>query len=363
MYLYSYAYQSPNLHLQSQSVAIRAAYLVADEAYVCGDLFFSVFINKTFNTDNPQFALQLMEENEQDPETKKAFQGTLRTMKSYNAMKHKPGTVIKAMKSMEKTIVAMWDKFRSTFIAVATATGLPELGKIPEGGALGILGSSMTNPELDDKDNMPCSKILLLDVDDENAPTERNYFMLPHEYAAMHQADTGKGFDFANWHEPAFSFYNLNILTAAELMLVREQLRPAAQPFCEAIDKWSAMIPTFFNLPQSYGWYQQFVKPAAAALQQAIDANKILSDIPRLTGNDTKIDFHIGEAPTQAIWLFFDMQHGIPQATTKVLQKPAAQAFAAKRKPYFSIKTIAVPEEQILEAGEITAVKKSIVFE
>jgi len=366
MFLFAYAYRTTTLPLQSQSIAIRAAYLIADEAYICGDLFFTVFIDKTLNISSPQLALMFLEENQQDPEAKSAFQSTLKAMKSYHAMKHKPGKVILAMKQMEKTIMKMWDEYRSTFITAAMSTGLPELSKIPQDDSLGILGSSSTHPEQDDKHNMPCSKVLLLDMENDLTPIERNYFMLPHEYTAIHQQDNTKGFDFTNWNEPNLTFYNLNILTAAELMLVREQLRPAAQPFCEAIDKWSAMIPTFLSAAQSYGWYQQFVKPAAAALQHAIDANKILNDIPRLTRNDARVEFHIGEAPTQAIWLFFDMHLSIAEATKKVLQKPAAQAFAAKRKPYFSMKTIAPIEQKIDEpaASEaISAVKKSIVFD
>jgi len=366
MFLFNYVYLSPTLNLKSQSLAIRASYLIADEAYICGDLDYSVFIDKNFYTTNPQFAAEIMLLEEKDPEAQKALKETISTLKQFKTMKHKTGKLIVFQKQVEKMVMNAWQEFRTRLVAASKSTGLSELSKIPESDSLGVLCSSSTNAEEDSKNAIPCSRILLLEMQDDNVPTAQNYFMLPYEYTAMYRADTTTGFDFTNWNESNLSFFNINILTATELMLVRTQLRPVAKPFCEAIDKWSAMLPTFTIYAQSYGWYQQFVKPAAAALQQAIDANEILSAIPRLSGNNVITTVHIGEAPTEALWLFFDMHQNIADETKKVLQKPEAKAFAAKRKPYFSMNFIDEAKSEIQQPNgneEIVPVKKFISFD
>jgi hypothetical protein len=364
MNLFTYCYRAEKIHVANHSIAIRAAYLIADVAYVAGDLWFYVDVERSFTTTKPLLAARILRKREVDPQKIKEWDETIRVMKRGNAMKHKPPKVISTLKKLEKLVMLNWEEFKAQLIEATKGTGMPELNRITDEEGLGCLvayGSAESTLE----NAVPCSKMLMHDSMDENANPQKSYFILTADYSMGLQTNHHQKFDFTNWMEANLSFYNLNILTASELMLVKKQLGEASKPFCEAFDKWNAMLPTF-TPEQSYGWYKQFVKPAAARLQQAIDANEILSSIPRLTNNDAKFSVCIGEAATQAIWLYYDVVHSIDPETHKVLQQPEAKAFAAKRKPYFSIQysQIPNPKSEVPEVEQVVApVKKSISFD
>jgi len=361
MDLITYSYNKSLLSHMNDSVALRASFLIADEVFAAGNLYHGIYIDRTLEPHTAQQAAKVLLTFEVNPEAIRALKDVIQCIKDYKNIKQKTTPIINSIKRMERTIMKAWEDCRKNITDFYVKTGLPELKKVRHTDALTILGAGSDAEELS-KNSYACSKVLLLETRERNAPVEQTFFMLQAEYKQMH-ADTG--FNFNNWNELNLTFCNINVLTGAELVAVREQLRPAAKPFCEAIDKWSAMLPTL-TPEQSYGWYQQSIKPAAAALQQAIDANEILNEVNRLTKDNAKVCIHIGEAPTQVMWLFYDVHQSIPEATKRVLEKPESISFGAKRKPYFSISYVNWENVHNLKPKaeeEITAVKKSIVFD
>lgn len=243
-------------------------------------------------------------------------------------------------------------------------TGIIEIQKIHDKEVVFFYGA-YNQPELFEEGHYPCSKFLMLDDSEEDVPWEKNCFMFTNQFNQMQQNADTKLDETAYWHEPILQFNNLNTLKGAELQLLRLQLRPAASPFCEAVDAWAAKMNEL-TYEDSRAWFRQQVLPAAQNLQQAIDDNDLLKQITALVNDNSLIKLYAGDITMQASWQFFEHVGSMHPETKAILQQPENQLLAQKRKPFFHIELEQNPDDSwqnFFNTHEPAAVKKSLSFD
>jgi len=379
MNLFTHHFLSSKLHLKHQSIAIRAAYLMADNVLLGGDLFNAVGIQELLSSFHPITALKFMAEDPKcDPAMRHEYLETMDVLKMTAKVKHKNPQQIIAQKRLENWVIQAWKDYSEGMIKANKSTGVAQIKVLMEKGENVFYAPTSDRPEEKQEEYCECSKMLQFNLQEDDILPEQSCFMLPAEFMVKLSSERKDKVDKDDCNKIQFTYFNLNRLTPAELIAVKAQLRATAKPFCEAMDKWNAMLA---EEPESGGfkwfkglkknaldnvWYMENVKPAAEALQEAIDCNEILSSIPLATGNNLQVYVHLGTCPTNNIWKFFDSYGLIPEETKLVLEQKEARYFAGKRKPYFAI-SYSVSTEHTVEQNSsdeaATPVKKSISFD
>jgi len=380
MNLFTHHFLSSKLHLTHQSIAIRAAYLMADNVLLGGDIYNAVGIEELLSKFQPLTALRFMAEDPKcDPAMRHEYLETMDLLKMTAKVKHKSPQQIIARKRLENWVTQAWKEYGEDMIKVNKSAGVAQIKVLMEKGENIFYAPTSARPEEKREGFYECSRLLQFNLQEDDILPEQSCFMLPSEFMNQLKSEGKDKVDGDDCNEIQFTYFNLNLLSPAELIAVKRQLSTTAKPFCEAMDKWNALLA---EEPESGGfkwfkglkknavdnvWYMENVKPAAEALQEAIDCNEILSSIPLTTGNNLQVYVHLGTCPTDSIWKFFDSYGLIPEETKVVLEQKEARYFAAKRKPYFAIsyspEATQRHDEQAPSDETATPVKKSISFD
>jgi hypothetical protein len=360
---------TPNL----ESFATRIGYLLGDITINAGSTESVIFTEYNVADLSVKQKIEILErclENEADRE---ALETSKRVLKEHNKTKHKSPQQIVAYKKLEHSLAALCNHAINEYWNAVSKTGLLELRNLVDDKAFAFYGIN-ENAEDNSDCHVPASELLQLLNPEEEGP---EMFFLPQEFfrdefwedLPYTISETEAEAEDLNkvYYDCCFTFPNLNLLSAAQLKLVRKQLSDAGAQYRANADEWMRRCYNSEDVSSRINYFNVHVLPAAQTLQQAIQQNEILQHCSRLQYDSVKFDVLMGEIPVYMLWDFYKSVEVITEPTWEKLSLVKEEGSLKNKRWPFMVLGILKDEknEQTLPGieNQIASVKKSILID
>ena len=354
-----------------EAFATRTGYLLGDITVNAGST--ETMIIGDFNIAYLSFKekIEILEKTASNEEQREVIEISKRILKEHNKIKHKTSQQIAAFKKLEHLLGQLCNQVINDYWDQVKKTGLLELRHLADDKAFGFYTIN-TNAEDSSGYNVPASELLQLLNSEEEGPEmfllQQEFFRdeffenLPHITFETEAEDLDKA-----CYNYCFTLPNINLLSAAELKLVRKQLSNAGALFRANTDEWMRQCYSSKDVSKRIDYFNTHVLCAAQTLQQAIEQNEILQHCSRLQYHSMKVDVLMGEIPIYLLWEFYKEFNVITAPTWEKLNAVKEEGLLKnKRWPFMVLgfsnneeKDKTLPELQT----EIGSVKKSILVD
>ncbi|HLG33467.1 MAG TPA: hypothetical protein VI757_01190 [Bacteroidia bacterium] len=361
------------IDLKVESIALRAALLLADDAVTAG-MSVSIIDFNNFYTPKKIYQKATMLEIYYDKKEDAMAEEIRQIIAGYKAMqkiKHKPGQLIARLKKLENSIDALFNDVKKEYYEVHEKNGLPQLNPLMDEDYFNAYWIDSHNPEKEKENQIAASTLLLNRMKDaEKGPV---IFLLTPEFFfnEFYTEEIIKSSKDKRWYQPEKIYFerclvlpNINLLSAPEIKKIRAELQPSAQPFCRLMDEWIRMPRNDEDTFKTKPFLRKKILSAAAALQKNIDSNELLNHYKGLQDNQVVIELIAGEIPVSMLWEFFKHYSVIKEETNAVLLKEKEKVSSfPKRLPVLLVRipgNSEAPATQKKEMKDVAPVKKSI---
>ncbi|MGE0638333.1 MAG: hypothetical protein AB7G44_16580 [Bacteroidia bacterium] len=318
--IHNYQVNKQSINLGSESLALRCAYVLSDAVLSTGTSYAFICYDHYFRSMSPENKIRAMEA--QSPEEfAKLGAGTadqmINMLKLHKKVKHPvPGQII-AFKKLEKSINTLWEFDHQENLARMMLTGMPQLEPLMKDENFLVLSVHSVQSELNDKYFYPCSKIMNLDFEEDDAI---DLFFLPMEFITYVETQSIPRSHKPFFTEHLFMFPNVNSLSSEELKAVRSSLSSETAPFRSKVDEWVKACAK--DSPgQTRNFFDKEIKPLAATIQQKMEQNQLLQYVDKHYENEKpRIEVVGGEVCLSVIWAFYHALGIIPDETWKMLE-------------------------------------------
>jgi len=305
------------------------------------------------------------------PDWKERFDEYLADMKNINKIKHKPPKLIILLKRIEKEIDEMFIEFKEWMLQKLMADGLPQLEPLMNANEIIAQVMNMNDPEKHEEGRcVAASKLLTLSVEKPDE-YELCLFFLPPEFLKSEEvlnwniltsSDKKAADPSSIYLEHCFTLPNVNMLTAAELKAVKEQLHSDAQPFLQHADEW---LKLSYSTETESGTHDFFIKnllPATRPINDSIAKNELLKYCSSGGVSSGSMEIFLGEMPVQEIWKVYKHFGVIKEDTWAKLMECKEEPRFKKRWPVMAMNIPWHPtvQQQGKEQAQVLPVKKSI---
>ena len=361
------------IDLKAESIALRAALLLADDAVTAGQGVTIIDFNN-FYTPKKFFQKAAMIEiyyEKKEDDKAEGIREIIATYKVIQKIKHKPGQLIARIKKLENSIDALFNDIKREYYEGFEKNGLPQLNPLMDEDYFNAYWIDSHNPETEKENQIAASTLLLNRMKDaEKGPV---IFLLTPEFffSEFYSEEIIKTSKDKRWYQPEKIYFerclalpNINLLSAPEIKKIRAELQPSAQPFCRLMDEWIGMPRNDEDTFETKPFLKKKILSAAAALQKNIDSNELLNHYKNLQDNQAVMELIAGEIPVSMLWEFFKHYSVINEETNAVLlkEKEKAPSFP-KRFPVLLVRlpgNSEAPATQKKEMEDVAPVKKSI---
>ena len=324
------------LHQRSESIALRACYLLSDFIISAGTSGDNIHFENIMGQMNLRQQLQIIEAHYKNsetplPETAEQYH---KMIQDFRKIKHKNRLQIIALKKLETWVDSAYKFIVDQLKEEAALTGLPELKGLVDGKSIGFTRMSQADLESDKDECTPASKLLKLDFpvkEGEPEPKEEDYslFCLTAEFftdlfpakgTVVSYSDSAANDSTKCGLQKCFTLPNINLLTAIELKSIRKQLEPLSAEFRKQTNAWLKI----FEEPDTGNTMEHFQKnvwPHAASLQAAIAQNELIQHTYASQRSVSYIELWMGEIPTAVLWQFYKDFEVIHDATWNILEE------------------------------------------
>ena len=346
------------VHQQTESVAIRLAYLLCREISCVGNSSETIWVEDLLKKASIQQQLFLIESDAKKSGTDFAdVEAFIQTWKTAEKVKHKTPQQIKIQKKVEASIRNLYEDIANEIIERCALTGLPALRSLTGTGTLGFVPMNSENLE-SNEGKFTAASVFLKDEPHPNHPLpetpseNRALFCLTPEFFFNQVFDPGTIYNTNqaearqpqnSWLHKCFTIPNINLLSAVELQTTRKLLDPVGAEFRNQGNNW-IKITDGIEEGDSVSYFQKNVLPHAASLQAAIMQNDLLKYLQASQRSDANIEVWMGEIPMTLMWSFYKTFEVIGDATWNILQQALPTDPKYKRRVPVMILKIATPQ-------------------
>jgi len=361
------------VNLNSESIALRASFLLADETVSAGDGYFTINFEEYYNAKKFSQKAKLVEAHyeKSNDEHAKDISAALEMYRGLQKIKHKPGQLITQLKKLEITIEGIYRDMKAGFLAVMEKSGLAQLKPLTEEEYFSAWYYDIANSETDDPEHMPASKVMLLSMPEEDRENVVHFLtqefynkgFFDSEFVTT-QVLNNKPVAERTYFKHCFTLPNINLLSAVEIKTIRGQLHASSSVFNAKVNEWITLFKNKDGANASRSFFKKEVLASAGTLQKSIEENELLRHYGNLQNNDVKVELHAGAVPALMIWEFYSYHKIITEKTTEILKREAAKE--EWKNKFLPVLVLRLPDYPMVprsqqESGEdIKPVKKSI---
>lgn len=352
MNTYVYNIHGSEVSCADEADALRLCYLLADTVDALGsadDWFRQALEARTtdFKQRGVLFEQWLRDYGTSNPEELGKLLSDFDRLKKLNLTR---GADRNFRRQLEKIMDKMFTAMRDEYFQKNDRKLLADLTGLLDEDVFGAAWIDAAQPE-DDREGEACSTLLRL-LFDRCEPGTNPVFCLPAPFAGT---DAGRQWPAALPGQEARAGQGRVVLrmptlrhcSAGELLKLRGDCRPLAEPFCRAMDRWtenrSAEVP-------------EAVSSAAAALQS------LLQNHPLLQAAEGGLELYAGILPVAALWTGLRQLRAVPDATWAVLA-PLLPAAATGRPTLMTAATALSPVRSLAPELAVRLRKKSIAID
>ncbi len=322
------------------SVNTRLGLLLADGPIVDGYTQFMVDFDKSFGSLTPAVQMDSIIQAAEKTDSQEAAQ--LREFvlqhKKMRALKRKDKQVLIAMKRYDQLVSVYTKSHLDDANVKGQEFGYYQLRPLLEEPFVMFYHCYPSRPEGSDEYVAPLSELLQMmgDPYDRKLGKEDIAFVLPLEFmaptglppgagpisAALPKGAAPEADEEAIWMEPILQLPNINILSAEEIMAIRQELHLPGSAFRAAMDEWIADCHhNRRTVRERARFFEETVRPAAQPIQQAMNENKIL--MAHRMAHEVKqlqMPLFVVEMPLRVLWDLYEKADALPAETLQKLR-------------------------------------------
>ncbi|MBK5286439.1 MAG: hypothetical protein JJE25_13655, partial [Bacteroidia bacterium] len=338
-----------------------------------GDGYFTINFEEYYNAKNFSQKAKLVEGHyeKSNDEHAKDISAALEMYRGLQKIKHKPGQLIARLKKLEITIESIYRDMKAGLLEVMEKSGLPQLKPLTEEEYFSAWYYDIHNPETDDTEHMPASKVMLLSMPEEDKENVVHFLTQEFFNTGFYDSEfvttqvlNNKPVAERTYFNHCFTLPNINLLSALEIKTIRGQLHASSSVFNAKVNEWMTLFKSKDGESKSKSFFQKEILPSAAELQKRIEENELLRHCSNLQDNDVKIEVYAGAVPAPMIWEFYSYHKVISEKTIEILKREAAkEEWKNKFLPVLILRLPdypMIPKVQVESGEDIKPVKKSI---
>ncbi len=377
--------QPSRIHQRTESVALRACYLVCDSILAAGTSCENIWYSDMMQKLNYTQKIQIIEAHYKNTDNPLVEAGQFISLwKQTQKVKYKNPKQIVMLKKFEAAIDTLYKKILAEMKEGVDRTGLPELKGLVDGKSIGFIGMLQANLESEENNANPASKLLKGELPEEEDKTPRNtneraIFCLTPEFFIEALSANRKIYTYRDeeakditncWLHKCFTFPNINLLSAIELQSIRKLLEPVSAEFKKQADAWIKICDEP-GTGDTLALFQKNVLPHTASLQAAIAQADLIKHIYTSQRSDANLELWMGEIPVEVFWQFYKTFEVIHDATWNILSQALQNETKWKKRVPVMALRVPVPENYqppetetaSQETPEVKSVRKSITVD
>lgn len=307
-----YNYSESKLNKSVTNLSLRVAYLFGNDVKAAGSIWGFILLEEFFNSFKLKQKIKMLQEHYELEEDKLVLENLLSVLKSSNTVKHKSGQALAAQKKIEIVIEKIFKDWVNSIAVLPDVQNYIELKKLCKEDTFDFYQISDENPEDDNEPHIPASKIFLRTL--EGFEEGKGIFFLPADFFQEYLSKkleyySSSDVEAANpqntYFEGCFNFFDLRVLTAAELEAARLQISSEVPSFMKVLDEWIILCSSSANTTERLSFFKNNVLSEVKKVEKAITENKLLQHYFRLQNDEYRFQFLIGEMPVKVLFEYY----------------------------------------------------------
>lgn len=373
------------INSMNHSLAIRASLFMANNIVLAGDLpGYGIHYENIAHGSDLEVKSKVLQNKFRkaaDGEHEQLFEDILAILHQYKKVKHKSKEQLVTFKRIEKIINEDFDIYIQENLDRFKQLGLPQLVSFDKQGIFHYAKIYFDAPETEREARDQCvrgSHVLAYATElalEYETPTDKGkdeewkkVFMMPYHFFDTDDWNAGAAFlnindinaarnDSAVMHK-LFSLPNIQALSATELDVMRQQLKPHYTAWHQATQDW---IWKCKNMePDAFNDFEHKVIPAIEPLRTALAANQVVMDCTHIDEQKMVMEIYAGMMPVDTFIRFWDYYKAIKPETKEAYEKMLDERkHSSMRIPFLALKLISTAKP-IDQPTELKAVKKSL---
>jgi hypothetical protein len=349
-----YNYQDSIIHPSYESVAIRIAYMLGFKINSAGTSYRLLDFDNFYVTDKTERQLALLQNAHRKNEDEKNLEQTteaIALLKELKKKKHLNRDEVILKNSIERNALGNFKQLKAHMKANLMNTGLPQLAELVDRNEIKISVVDVVAHE--GKAGSKAAAISdILQLKHKEAGEDSLFFLTPEFFhpdfttILSGNSDSEKQ-EREGYLKSYFYFPNVNCLTNAELMTLRNEMMTISTPLRQKLEEWMKMVYQNADEEITEKFLSTEVKEYSKAIDRFLDKNELLNHISRVNNEAIKIAFYFGEFPAKNTLEFFRYVKAVPDDSWTILeQEMKAEAFAGKRLPVLAISMLEEPAKE-----------------
>lgn len=354
-----------------EAFALRAAYLISEQAIATGVapnlIYFTDLFHDNLSTKMQLHFMELFCNHYGWSDFFPVIENFKNIFQSANKLKHPPPQVIAAKKKVEYLLRKEYLDLRKHIIKCEAQQGLTPLRPLMKEGEFSFINTEISEPEKKTENKTAVSEIMQTGFDREGLK-EGLCLMLTDDFFT---SETGRQLTIvpsatteamqptSSYGQTLFALPDLNLLTAAELLSIRQAIQPQAASFQKAVRQWVSSFEEGKEQSQISTFNNELI-PAASTLAEALSANPLLRQQTEPVAEVLAVSL-----PITVVWQQYRECKTIPDESWQKMQE-MKEEIAQKMQPVFIIRykdREAFRQRHLNEEQTLRSVKKSIAID